>query len=291
MEDFKTADVKSIMSKIMSTLGEDTPANDPRPSEKSPKKTELPTDEKKRTVKPQDFVNNTWRQMMAKQKKVKDACEKRKAEQEEELKRVIVARPEINQASRTMVGQSRPIHDRVSQILEEKEQRMDFVKERLTSERESAESQELTFQPKLVAKAKGRQPQDFYRYTTSWKEHKLVCDELRRLELEQDVNSLSFTPAVDKNSSKMVHRPSNKAPEERLADWKKQSEEGIQYKRDNLPYSFTPAINAKSQRLRKNRSEANVFHRLYFANKQGTSEFEPKATDSLQWLLQGTRES
>ena len=285
MDSFQTDDVKSIMARIMNTLNETTSTEEvpPEPVHASSRASSQGKSclKESRTVKPQDFVNKTWSRMIAKHTKTQESLK-----QQREAQATETFRPNINSSSRTMVGRAKPIQHRVPQIIEERKNRLAWAQGKLAEERKQAEDKDLTFQPTFLTKLPSERRQDFYQYSVDWKEHKLLSDEIRRLEVTPE--EPSFRPSIDKHSSELAR--SQTAAEDRLLAWGKKVNASLQHKRDNPEHPFTPTITEKARKLTKSRDESNVFSRL-FQSQQDSSELRSKVEDTLQFLLQASNES
>ena len=224
MEDFQTNDAQEIFLKVVEALNEPQRTSIPEYVEVEKASTQTP----KKVVKPDDFVKNTLTRLMNKQKK---------AQQDEEVKQKLTKKPTINPTSKTMVGNQEPLHERVEKIVKAHEDGRKALVEKVTEERATKVDPELTFKPKIISKNPPKK--DFYAYSTNWKEHKTVWDELRKLQKVKDEDkTLTFAPKLDEKSVKMFNNP--KPSHERLLEWKKNTQEAQQYKSCLLYTSPSP---------------------------------------------------
>jgi len=284
MEVFETEDMKNVMSKILQTLqdsDEEETHAEASTIEHTPARHEisLQFSPKRKAVKPKEFVQGTYSRMQVKHQKSQDFIQKLRQEREKEALKFNRPAPEILERSKKMVGnRAEPLYSRVSQLLEEKTKKVDEIKEKLHNEREEVIKKDLTFKPNIGKKKLSRDIKDFYSYNQEWIDTK--GKEVNRIKEKiesEEKESTTFRPELNKNSLKIVKSAGRHGGplEERLQKHKQDLQQRLDRKRSECFFSFKPEISKGTKVMTRQKSEGNVFDRLYVNDLINSPRFSP----------------
>ncbi|CAG9328530.1 unnamed protein product [Blepharisma stoltei] len=291
MEDFETDAVRSIMSKIymsMQESDEDAPFHTEvsvleKPNESTLESIKIDTSQKPaKKVKAEDFVKTTYMRMQNSTKKSQDVLNKVKKQIDKERAEALKGAPNINHKSKKMIGQAVPLQQRISEVILEKERKLEELKEKLNQEREEVLKKDLTFKPQIHGRTdKPRSATEFFKYNEDWANMKAVKEAIKKEELDEKVTqTLKFHPEINQNSEKIMQdMGENRPPEVRLLERYQVTQNKIKAKQEVIEYKFSPEINKKTKQLARAQSAGDVFTRLFTAaESQGTTAGTPRGT-------------
>ena len=248
MDDFYTEDAKQVFARIMQAAGSVQSLSKPV------SKRTTPTPPAK-AVSTKSFNSNTLARMEAqiarRNRQVSKELQK-KIQQEESAH---TYRPKINAYSKQLARGELPLHQRISRILEEKQEHIQALETQVKA-RDREEGQQLTFRPQLQHKA-GQRHRSFdavYKDLSSWDKQRTEKQEKLR-ELKQADTVIEPKPQINKNSSQMAKQivPFEQRLQKSVQQWQQRKTS------QGTTHSFSPAITDKAKALR---FDQRVFERL-----------------------------
>jgi hypothetical protein len=284
-DDYMNEDVRRVMSKLIMRMQEteetspfqtdlsvveknQTPSH---PKESLENILPVPASPSKSKIKPKDFANITLARMNGiKQKSMenlKKIAESQQVKEVAELKKV----PEINAHSKKIGKRNEPVFERVEKEIKESQKNMEQIKLKLEAERDAKVLPDLTFKPKILTKNDSkRSNEEYFRYHLQWSENKKLKTEKKREELEEKLKEeLKFTPEIDNNSISMIPNSLIKRPiEDRLLEKLDYIKKKREIEREEKLFSFAPVIEEKSRTMVKQKTEGDVFTRLFNLSKE-----------------------
>ena len=132
---------------------------------------------------------------------------KQKQEQKEKKKvEGATFKPVIDQKSRSMIGNSAPIINRIPEIIKDKADKLTTLKEKREKQIVEEEKKELTLRPQVNNKQKRYQtPEMFYKHIDEWKENKKRDMKSKAEKREKELSaSLTFKPEICRRSRSLV---------------------------------------------------------------------------------------
>ena len=267
--EFATEDIRNVFSKILEFMDHSESETEaqpvktftkPEPSliEKKEPVSEKPT--KKISI--NKFNNTTLARMQARQMVVGEKLKKTALLLEQKQKEDMKFIPNINKNSQKV--KIKPISKRWEGVIEEKKNKLSSLSEKINKERNIEIEKELTFRPN-IAKTSDKPSRDFDQILENmkeWAERKQLRALIKKDEIEEKMKEiLTFKPSLCENSVKLATElGEHKDVANRLYETKKPlvSPEF---------YSFVPEVSEKSKKLARNRSETQVFSRLYTSHK------------------------
>ena len=190
--------------------------------------------------------------------------------------------PQISERSREIAAANRALPDRVAALMRAKKARLD----RIRLEREQKELEEATFKPAINAArggeggsaedADGRRVGHLMQYEV---DRRIRAEQRRLLVGEMEERALTFAPALNKNSMRIVERL--KAALATAPDAVERAV-GSRKPAGHEEETFKPRINARSRALiaRDAAAAGDVVNRLYKAKREDAAEQDERAAPS-----------
>lgn len=277
--EFATEDIKNVFSKIMQFMDNDSSGSEieevPKPQKlhklpQAPQKTQSKrkdpspkANKSSKKISVEEFNNTTYARMQAKQQNLEEKIKRTAKAIETKITKELKPKPEINKESKKIT--QKPISERYEGIIKDKQKKMSEMFEKLQSERIKEAEKELTFKPN-IKKSSESSTVDFSNILErmkEWEDKKNLKIVMSKDEAEEKMKEVfTFKPTICENSSKLMEgHGMQKDVALRLFEHKKPevSEE---------VYSFTPALNGKSLKMTRTRSEVKVFDRLFDKHKE-----------------------
>jgi len=182
-----------------------------------------------------------------------------KTKKEERELETIKARPSISPNSRKIVEtkQLKPIHKRIPDIINTKEENMNKI--RMIEEEKRREIERQEFQPDIRVTNRSRQrarnvdemTENFHK----WQMKKVSLQQERQYEIiRQEMEDLTFKPTISEYSKRLAQNylADGEAVEDRLLRSKYEHQEKLKILRDQQKPAFQPYLSAKSRVLAQN---------------------------------------
>lgn len=276
VEEFATEDIKNVFSKIMQFMDDsvdNTPKEQKFPKEKEEKILKKPIPKPQQIIDKKDspspdkptkkisanqFKSTTYARFQARQQAVDEKIKRSAKVLDEKVLENVKRKPDINKNSKLIPHT--PISERYEGVLKEKKKKISEMGEKLKSEQEKKIEKDLTFKPN-IGKNSEKSVGDFSEILDrmrEWEDKKNLKALMVKERVEGELKeSLTFKPSLCGNSVKLAgEQGDQKDVVERLMDYKK-----TQIVPES--YTFAPSLSSKTLKLMRNRSEGEVFSRLY----------------------------
>lgn len=198
------------------------------------------------------FITRSAKFLQRKETKIKEKQEQKEKQKVEGA----TFKPVIDPKSRSMIGSSASIINRLPEILKDKAQKLNTAKEKRKKEIDEEEKKELTLRPQVNNKKKKYPTTEmFLKHIDEWQDNLKRDKKLKAEKREKELSaSLTFKPKICRRSRSLVGDRKNIY---------ERSIETLERQRSRKPpqYSFTPSINKKSSDL-VSESGKSVFERL-----------------------------
>lgn len=164
----------------------------------------------------------------------------------------------------------KPISQRYTEIIKEREEKVKELGEKIRSKREKEVEKELTFKPKVTNNRKTREKmnsKEFFLYNQKWKREKLEETERERQKtLARCASDVTLKPDINEKSRKLAK---NTPLERRFIEYEERKKEKLEELRRELEPTFHPVISLKSQEIVKRKATTPpAFRRLYSPKKK-----------------------